>query len=222
MISFYRRGRMADRVAGAAVFAAGIATDFASLGLTSAQQLAFNALNTTLQAAWLASQAPETRTVVTIGQRDEAWAAVKAMAIDLAKIIYATPTVTDSQLNAIELASRPVRTPSHLIGETPALTVLKVQGRQCLIRVRGSVRGKLPAAIGAIIYSYVGATPPPAETDWTSEGPITKDTALIAFDDEVVDGNKVWFTAQWFNTKGVGPACVPVQATINGASPMAA
>jgi hypothetical protein len=219
--NFYRSGRLADVVDGAAVFAAGIATDFATLGLTSAQQLAFNALNTTLQAAWTTSITPETRTSVSIGQRDEALAAMRAMAIDLAKIIYATPTVTNSQLTALGLVPRG-RTPSHLISEIPVLTVLKVQGRQCLIRVRGSARGKLPEAIGAIIYSYVGATPPATAAGWTSEGPITKDTALVAFDDSVAVGATVWFAAQWFNTKGVGPGCPPVQATINAAASMAA
>jgi hypothetical protein len=223
MISYYRRGRLADKVAGAAVFGAGIESGFASLGLTTGQQAAFNTLNTSLQAAWLASTDPATRTTVTIGQRDELLAQTMKMAMDLAKIIYATPTVTDSQLNAIELASRPVRTPSHLIGEVPVLAVLKVQGRQCLIRVRGSARGKLPAAIGAVIFSAVGENPPAAVTDWTNEGPITKDTAIISFtEEEVAVGARVWFTAQWFNTKGVGPGCPAVSAIINADASMSA
>jgi hypothetical protein len=222
MISFYRQGRIADQVAGAAVFAAGIASDFASLGLTSAQQLAFNALNTTLQAAWLTSENPETRTSITIGQRNLALAAMKKMAVDLAKVIYGTPDVTDPQLEAIELAPRPVRTPSHLIDVAPELKVLKTQGRQFLLRVRGSARGKLPAAVGAIVYSFVGAAPPAGVEGWTCEGPITKDTALVAFDEDVPVAAKVFFAAQWFNSKGVGPGCSPVPAVIGAEGSLAA
>jgi hypothetical protein len=224
MISFYRRGRLADRVAGAAVFAAGIATDYASLGLTSPQQVSFNALNTTLQAAWLTSETPETRTSITIGERDLALRAVTDMAVDLAKIIYATPTVTDPQLNALELASRPVRTPSHVIDEAPVLTIAKQQGHQFRVRVRGAAagsRGKLPAAVGAVLYSYVGNSAPAGADGWTSEGPITKDSGIVEFGSSLAIGTKVWFTAQWFNTKGVGPACTPVAAVIGAEGAMA-
>jgi hypothetical protein len=222
MISFFRQGRLADRVAGAAVFGAGIATDFASLGLTTGQQAAFNALNTTLQAKWLVSENPATRTTVTIGERDIALSACMEMALDLAKIIYATPTVTDPQLEALELAPRPVRQPSHLIDVAPELKVLKVQGRQFLLSVRGSVRGKLPAAVGALVYSFVGDTPPAGVDGWVCEGPITKSTALVSFGDEVPVAAKVFFAAQWFNTKGVGPGCSPVPAVIGADGSLAA
>jgi hypothetical protein len=80
----------------------------------------------------------------------------------------------------------------------------------------------LPAAIGAIVYSYVGATPPVGIEGWTVEGPITKDSAVIAFDESVAFGSKVWFTAQWFNTKGCGPGCTPVFATITADGSLAA
>jgi hypothetical protein len=222
MISFYRQGRLADQVSGAAVFGAGIASDFASLGLTSAQQLAFNALNTTLQAAWLVSEAPATRTSITIGERDIALSAVIKMAIDLANIIYATPTVTDPQLEALALAPRPGHTPSQLIDVPPEVKVVKVQGRQFLLSVRGSARGKLPAAVGALVYSFVGDTPPAGVDGWVCEGPITKSTALISFGDDVPVAAKVFFAAQWFNTKGVGPGCSPVPAVIAADGSLAA
>ncbi|MCY7300188.1 MAG: hypothetical protein LH616_13370, partial [Ilumatobacteraceae bacterium] len=63
-------GKNADVVAGSANFAAILATDFASLGLTTGQQSAFGVLNTALQASWTVSFNPETRTSVTIEQRD--------------------------------------------------------------------------------------------------------------------------------------------------------
>jgi hypothetical protein len=222
--NFYRR-KMADAVAGAANFAAGIATDFASLGLTTAQQSAFGLVNSSLQSAWTASINPETRTSVSIEARDLALKNMREMAVDLAKIIYATPAVTDPQLVALGLQPRPGRTPSVLITETPVVTVYKVQGRQVIIRVRdasGAVRGKLPAAVGAMVYSFVGATPPSGHEGWTSEGPITKDTAIVAFDDSVPVGGRVWFAAQWFNSKGVGPGCTPVAAVIGADGSLAA
>jgi hypothetical protein len=218
-------GKLADVVAGSAVFAAGIATDFASLGLTTAQQSAFGLLNTALQSAWTASVNPETRTPVAIEARGLALKNMRAMAVDLAKIIYATPTVTDPQLVALGLLPRAARTPSELITEMPVVTVYKVQGHNVLIRVRdasGAVRGKLPAAVGAIVYSFTGATPPSGIEGWTCEGPITKDSALIAFDDEIPVGSKVWFAAQWFNSKGVGPGSTPVCVVIGAEGSLAA
>ena len=215
--NFYH-GKLADIVVGSANFAAQIAADFAALGLTSAQSTAFGALNTTLQSCWALSSVPETRTSVTIEATRDAVDAMREAAIPLAKQLVGNPAVSDSQLVALGLLPRTTPTQSQLITVMPALTVEEVQGRNVRIRVRdasGATRGKLPGAIGAMVFSYVGATPPSGAEGWTNEGPITKDSAIIAFDESVAVGAKVWFAAQWFNSKGTGPGCTPVGAMIN-------
>jgi hypothetical protein len=71
----------------------------------------------------------------------------------------------------------------------------------------------LPAATGALVYTFVGEQPPGGIEGWTWRGPITRDSAVIPFDGAAA-GTKVWFAAQWFNSKGVGPGCTPVAAVI--------
>ena len=222
--NFYNRSRVADVVAGTANFAAGVAGDYAGLGLTEAQSVQMGELNAVLQAAWTASVTPETRTSVAVEARNLALTKARETAIHLAHIIFGTPTVTNPQLVSLGLLPRGGRTASRAIAEMPAVKVIGTQGRNIRIRVRdagGMVRGKLPAAVGAMVYSFVGATPPSGIEGWTCRGPITSDPAVIPFD-EVAVGTKVWFAAQWFNSKGVGPGSTPVAVVIGAEGSLAA
>jgi hypothetical protein len=162
-----------------------------------------------------------------VAERDGLLKRTRERAIVLSGIIYGTPTVTNGQLVSLGLLPRGGRTASQLITEAPAVTVLDAKGRNIKIRVRdagGIVRGKLPAAAGALVYSFVGATPPAGIEGWTLRGPISKDSAVITFDDAsaVPVGTKVWFAAQWFNNKGVGPGSTPVAAVIGAEGSLAA
>jgi hypothetical protein len=220
--NFYYR-KQADLVSGSAQIAAYIAAHGTALGISNAQSTAFGALDTALQAAWTVSNNPETRTPVAVEATRVAIKNMRAAAIPLAQQIVGNPAVDDSQLVAMGLLPRAGRTPSEHINEAPVLTIHEILGRRMTVRVRGvGRRGKLPAADGAVLYSFVGNTPPSGAAGWTSEGPITKDTAIIAFDDSVAVGAKVFFAAQWFNTKGVGPGCSPVPAVIGADGSLAA
>src|SRR5207249_8300756 len=88
-------GTDANIVAGSANFASLIAAGFASYGLTSAQSTAFGTLNTALQSAYSASVNPPTRTPVTVEAKTIAIRNMRANAILLAKIVYATASVND-------------------------------------------------------------------------------------------------------------------------------
>jgi hypothetical protein len=222
--NFYYR-KLAEAVSGSADFAAYLAAHFAAVGLTSAQQVAYGLVDTALQDAFSASNSPATRTSVTVEATRVALRNMRAAAVPLAQQIVGNPAVDDSELVAMGLLPRSGRTPSTLITVAPVLTIAEILGRNVRVRVRGAAtgsRGKLPGADGAVIFSYVGATPPDGAAGWTSEGPITKDSAIIAFDDEVPVGAKVWFAAQWFNSKGVGPGCTPVAAVIGAEGSLAA
>jgi hypothetical protein len=222
--NFYNKSRVIDVVAGIANFAAKVETDFASLGLTEAQAEAMGELNAVLQASWTASVTPETRTSVVIEARYAALKQAREMAMHLSNIVYGARLASDPQLVALGLLPRSGRTRSQRIMEMPTVTVIGTQGRSIRIRVRdasGSVRGKLPSAVGAIVYSFVGATPPAGVEGWTCRGPITKDSAIITFEGAAV-GAQVWFAAQWFNSKGVGPGSTPVSAVIGAEGSLAA
>src|SRR4051812_14457790 len=91
-------GTDADIVAGAANFASLISASASSYGLTPAQSAAFGVLNATLQSAYSASVNPSTRTPVAVESKNLAVREMRANAILLAKIAYATPAVTDVQL----------------------------------------------------------------------------------------------------------------------------
>src|SRR5256885_223423 len=98
MPSNFYSGKDADIVAGSANFSTLITATATAFGLTAAQATSYGTLNTALQTAWTAASTPSTRTSVTIHNKDLAIRNMRALAIPLAKIIYATATVTDGQL----------------------------------------------------------------------------------------------------------------------------
>jgi hypothetical protein len=75
-------------------------------GLTSAQAASYQTVNDDFSAKVQLAAAPETRTTVAIINRNNAAKELRAMAIALAKIIDATPTVTEGQRAALGLNVR--------------------------------------------------------------------------------------------------------------------
>jgi hypothetical protein len=219
-------GKDADIVAGSANFASLIATGFASYGLTTGQATAFGTLNTALQSAYSAAVNPSTRTPVTVEAKTLAIEAMRANAILLAKIVYATPTVNDSQLVALGLLPRSSRTPVPPPAIAPDIDIVSVSGNTVKIRLHeaGSMRRGKPAGVdGASVFSFVGATAPDQESEWNFEGVTTKTVVNIVFPAATAPGAKVWFTAFWFNErKQNGPAAAPVGTNIPGGAAMAA
>jgi hypothetical protein len=221
-------GKHADVVAGSANFASLIATGFASYGLTSAQSTAFGTLNTALQSAYSAAVNPPTRTPVTVEALGVALRAMRVSAINLAKIVYSTTTVNDSQLVALGLLPRSARTPIPRPDSAPVIDILTAVGNTVTIRLHAggdsSSRGKPAGVDGAAIYSFVGATPPTDEAAWKFEGLASKVNKVpIAFPGTVEPGSQVWFTAFWFNErKQNGPAATKVTTNLPGGAAMAA
>jgi hypothetical protein len=213
-------GKQADVVAGAANFAALIATGFASYGISSSQSTAFGALNTTLQADYSTAVDPSTRTRGAVATKNASILAMRAMAINLAKIIYATPTVTDAQLIDLGLLPRSSRSPVPPPADAPVLEVGVVSGRLVNVRVHagGSERrGKPVGAVGANVYSYVGQAPPADPRDYHFEGMTTRTITQLLFPDTVAGGATVWLSACWVSARGAtSPACAPVPFAIQG------
>lgn len=213
-------GRDAAIVAGSANFAAQIASDFASLGLTSAQSTAFGTLNTSLQGAYSEAIEPSTRTPVSIAAKNIALRNMRANAILLAKIIYATSTVSDAQLIGLGLLPRSVRNPIPAPTTAPILEVGVVSGRLVNVRLHSADserRGMETGAKGCNIYSYIGATPPADPRDWRFEGMATRTITQVLFPDSVASGATAWLSARWVSARGAtSPASEPVTFAIQG------
>jgi hypothetical protein len=217
--NFYYR-ITADAVAGSANFASLIATGFASYGLTSAQSTGFGTLNTALQSAWTDATEPTTRTRITIAQKNLCLRNMRANAVLLAKIIYATPTVTDAQLIGLGLLPRATRTPVPAPTTAPVVEVGVVSGRLVNLRLHSADserRGMEHGAKGANVYSYVGATPPDDARDYHFEGMTTRTRTQVLFPDTVAGGATVWLSARWVSARGqLSPASAPVSFTLQG------
>jgi hypothetical protein len=213
-------GKTADVVAGSANFASLIATGFATYGLTTGQATAFGTLNTALQTAWSVAVEPSTRTRVTIATKNQAVKNMRASAILLAKIIYATPTVTDAQLVGLGLLPRATRAPIPAPTTAPVVEVGVVSGRLVNLRLHASDserRGMEHGAKGANVYSYVGPTPPTDPRDYFFEGMATRAITQVLFPDSVASGATVWLSARWVSARGqTGPASAPVSFTLQG------
>ena len=207
-------------VAGSANFASLIATGYAGYGLTAAQSAAFGPLNASLQAAWPLSIDPATRTRITVAARNRALDDMRAQAILLAKIIYATPTVSDAQLVGLGLLPRATRAPIPAPTTAPVVEVGVVSGRLVNLRLHAADserRGMEIGARGANVYSYVGPTPPADPRDYHFEGMTTRTITQVLFPDTVPGGATVWLSARWVSARGhLGPASAPISFALQG------
>jgi hypothetical protein len=199
----------------------------ASYGLTTGQATAFATLNTALQSAYTAAVNPSTRTPVSIEAKNVALRNMRTSAINLAKIVYSTSSVNDSQLVALGLLPRPSRTPIPAPAQAPVIDIVSVSGNTVKIRLHAegdsTRRGKPDGVDGASVFSFIGAAPPDTENEWNFEGVASKTSLDIVFPPGTAAGAKVWFTAFWFNSrKQAGPAASPVGTNIPGNAAMAA
>ncbi len=223
--NFYH-GKDATIVSGSANFASEIAENAAALGILPAQATAFGVRDTALQSAYLAAITPETRTPVSIEQKNIALRNMRAMAIPLAKQIIGNPAVTDAQLIALGLLPRTIPTPRPATMTPPEVDATKVDGRLVTIRVRqaGVESNSRPiGSVGAFIFSYVGPTAPTDPGAYKLEGLCTRRTVQVQFPNDVPSGATAWIAAAWVSARGQrGFACTPVSVTIQGGPILAA
>ncbi len=114
--SFYLSRTNAQLYTGSQTFSDLINASATTYGLTTAQALSYQTLNDDFAAKYLLSQAPETRTKGTIQARNDAKILLKQKAAELAKIVDATPTVTNQQKIDLGLAVRATPAPAPAPG----------------------------------------------------------------------------------------------------------
>jgi hypothetical protein len=220
MMNNFYVGKDASIVAGAANFAARIITAPTTLGLNQTEAESFSDVNDALQAAYQLSTEPITRTSVTVQATRTAIENMRAQAIRLSRIVYATPTVTDAQLVSLGLKPRPTYTSPNLPKNPPTVIVLSVQARLVNIRVQDvewAGRGMPPNADSANIYSFVGPEAPTDPRQYHFEGATKRAKAQILFPDSVASGATVWLSASWVSGRGeIGFGSTPISFTLQG------
>jgi hypothetical protein len=217
--NFYH-GKDADIVAGSANFAALISAGPTTYGLVAAQSTAFGLLNTALQDAYTTAITPETRTPVAIAAKNIALKNVRESAKHLANQIAGTASVTNAQLVSLGLLPRTIPTPRPVPSTPPVLEVVSCSGRLVKVRIHDATsesRGKPFGAIGANIYSYVGASAPAEPSAYHFEGMGTRPVTDIIFPNSVASGATVWLSAQWVSARGqLSVGSTPISFTLQG------
>ena len=192
----------------------------ATYGLTIGQVTSYGTLATNFGDLLALTDAPATRTTVTVQSKNIAKHLLKTESANLARIFIATPSVTNPMLAALRMNERVIPQPRPLPALPPVLEVKSVSGRIATIVVHDATterRGVPFGAVSANIYSYVGPTPPTSPRDYHYEGTTTRGKTQVNFPDTVANGATVWLAASWVGTRGqIGVACTPVPFTLQG------
>lgn len=202
----------------------------ADLGLSPQEAADYRARHEAFAAAYQLARQPATRTASVVVAKDDARAAVVALARVLAGVVRANPAVTDAQRIALGLR---VRTgPPSRIGPpqaAPGLVVVPLVGRKA-VRVRlfdpasPTRRAKPRGVAGAAVFAFVGEAEPGTSARWVFCRNTTRTTADIDLPPGVPPGAAVWVAAHWFNPTGRrGPASPAVPTRLAGGwAPVAA
>jgi hypothetical protein len=203
--------RESDLLAWSRNFRDHIIADAPSFGLSIAQASQYSALHDAYQAGYSAANNPNSNTKAAITAKNEAKKALKAEARALARIVQATPGVTDAQRGELGLTVHdPHLTPITRPSAPPEMYVLPSLGRTVRIRLRDKSSpdrlGRPLGTAGAVIMSYTGkpgeTQPATSMAKWTFRGIATRRTFDVNMDADVPAGAQVWIAAMWFNTRG--------------------
>ncbi len=193
-------------------------------GLSVEQAVAYSVLHSAFDVAYRAVRQPSTRTSLTVLAKKEARRAAEREARRLARLIHATPGITNTQRHKLGLTVRdgepsPIPRPA----DPPRLFVKLLRGATVRIRLRGvdSLRRGKPAGVaGASVFSHVGERPPDSLSKWTYEGDTTRPQMDVTLPPSTAPGATVWLTAYWYNPRAQrGPACVPQYTHIQCPTP---
>lgn len=195
-----------------------------AFGLSPAQAGAYGDLHSAYASALRTATDPSTRTSPAVQMKNDTRRAAEREARRLARLIQATPGVSDTQRSDLGLTVRDADpSPIPRPADRPALHVNLRYGATVRVRIRdaGSTRrGKPDGVAGASVFSHIGAFPPPSLSEWMYEGNTTRPEMDITFPPDTAPGAKVWLTAYWYNPRAQrGPAAMPVSMHIQCPTP---
>jgi hypothetical protein len=198
-----------------------------ALSLTVGQATELAARQLAFENAFLEAEDPATRTRAKVSLKRSTRNFLTEYGRMLARIIQASPTVTDIQRIDLGLPVRDTSpTPVDRPGDAPVIDKVTVVGRNVALKVRasGSESRGLPAAVDCVeVFSYVGSAPPADVREWVSEGSSTKADFDLAFPPSIPAGAQVFLCAWWKNPRQQsGPLCTPVSVYLGGGASAAA
>jgi hypothetical protein len=198
-------------------FSSQVTTDAATLGVPTPTATNLAGKVSDYADALAAATNESTRTKGKVAAKNTARASLRQAVSDVAKLIYGTATVSDEQLTDLGLTVYDRHpTPVAPVVLAPELIVKTVIGRVVRYQLKdASVEGtrRRPVnARGALVLTYVGETPPAADSgQWIVQGIVTKPLAVVQYPDSVEPGQRCWATAMWVGTRGqFSAACDPV------------
>lgn len=193
-------------------------SDPGAFSLSVLEMAQYTMLHDAYIAAYNAAKAPGSKSKALVVGKDGAKKSLLAAARELYGQIQASKNVTNENKTRIGVVIRDAQpTPVPPPAQAPLMSVLSVFGRTVRYRLADATapasRRKPLKAEGAIIMSFVGATPPPPrDAGWKVEGQTGRTTFIVHFPDTVAPGQACWVTAMWYNRRGkYSPASAPVQ-----------
>lgn len=217
---FYQ-GTQAELASGAQNLVEIVTPAPATYGLTVGHVTSYTALTTSYVELLNLATEPATNSKVAVANKNAAKKALRAASLDVARIITATPTVTNAQLLALRLNERIVPQPQPVPMTPPFVDIISVVGRHAKIRAHDAVnelnRGKAPGAVGVNVFTFVGPEAPTDPSQYQFQGMSTRCLVEIAFPNSVPSGSTVWVSCCWVGTRGnVGNGSVPISFTLQG------
>ena len=190
----------------------------ADFSLTAAQMTQYTTLHNAWMAAYNAAKADGSRSKALSIAKSDAKRNLLPYARELYAFIQASLTVTNENKTLIGVVVRGGEpTPVPPPAQAPQVTVLSVVGRTVRYRLGNAQapnkRHRPANAIGAIVLTYAGPTPPPmGDPGWTVQGQTGQTTVVVQYPNDVAPGTACWAVAMWYNRRGeYSPACAPVQ-----------
>jgi hypothetical protein len=203
-------------------FCGQINTSPTTFGCVAADGTSLMSLLGALETKFAISEAPETKTPVSIAQKDMAMAALRA---DMRRVYKKVRAANLSPDLLIELGV-PVPDPEPSPVPTPTdraqVTVRSTKDRAVNLFISSETtptkRGKPTGCSGWELFSFAGETPPGDLGLWKFEGAGTKAYATVTFGPSTpAAGTKVWFAVRWVNAKGqAGPVSALVSTFLGG------
>jgi hypothetical protein len=119
--------------------------------------------------------------------------------------VKATPSVGATERVELGIAVKGKPTRASVPEGVPTIRVREVKQRRVMIQLNASGttrRGKPDGVGGALLITYVGATPPSDPAQWRQQGVTGKTRLTMEFPEWAGPFAKVWIAAAWFNTRG--------------------
>jgi hypothetical protein len=192
-------------------------------GLTVQQAANYQTLHDAFATAWDVTHGPNRGPAATQTKKSAKEALIRGQGgiRQLVGIVQKFPGTTDTmrvqlKITVPDAEPTPVPPPS----QAPEFDLKPPVMRRVTITLHNETvlgrRGKPDGVAGALIFSFVGASPPsPQETHlWKMEANITKTTTEVQFPPTVPPGATVWFTAFWYNPRGQSGPSAPAVYTI--------